>query len=102
MTTYQITKTNIVSADRHARGTSPFANWVRQQYAGKFLVSVLPFDVEGHFNHTPLKLRGYEFSGAGSDHIERGLLAGKKTWFRVFDTESEAEAESDLLTDTGI
>lgn len=101
-TLYQITKTNLISADRHSRGTSTFSKWVRENYAGKFIVSVSPFDSNGQLNHEPLKLRGYEFSGAGTDRIERGLLAGKNTWFRVFDTEQSADEEITTLTETGI
>lgn len=99
---YQITNAHVISADRHSRGTSPFSNWVRENYAGKFIVSVKPFDSNGQFNHEPLKLRGYEFSGAGTHATERGLLAGKKTWFRVFATEQSASEEITLLTETGI
>lgn len=102
MTKYQITKTDVIYADRHTRGTSAFSRWVRTHYAGKFIVSVTPFDVDGHFVYEPLKLRGYEFTGAGSDTIERGLLAGKKCWFRPFDSETTAVAEILALTETGI
>lgn len=101
-TLYQITKTNLISADRHSGKTSAFSKWVQANYAGQFIVSVSPFDSNGQFNHEPLKLRGYAFSGAGADHIERGLLAGKKTWFRAFDTEQSADDEITLLTETGI
>lgn len=61
-----------------------------------------PYDVAGQFTHEPLKNRGYEFSGAGSDHIERELLVGKKNWFRAFDAEQDAEDEITTLTETGI
>jgi hypothetical protein len=101
-TLYQITKTNLISADRHGRGTSAFSAWVRKHYAGKFIVAVSPYDVAGQFTHEPLKNRGYEFSGAGSDHIERELLVGKKNWFRAFDAEQDAEDEITTLTETGI
>lgn len=101
-TKYQFSKIEIISADRHTRGTSAFSQWVRKNYAGKFIVSVSPFDIEGKFNHEPLKNRGYEFSGSGADAIERGLLAGKKRWFMVFDSADSAEAEIDTICETGI
>lgn len=99
---YQNTKTNIIDCSRKARGTSQFAAWVKQNFDGKFLVSVEPIDIDGNFSIDPLKTRGYTFSGAGADHVERGLLAGKKTWFKSFDNEESAIAEEIALTEDGI
>lgn len=102
MTTYQLSKTNVIEADRHSKNGSQFAEWVKTNFPGKYLVSVNPVDSEGVFSFQPLKNRGYQFSGAGSDHIERGLLVGKKMWFKSFDSEDIANAEVDILTETGI
>jgi hypothetical protein len=101
-TVYQITKTSIIDASRRAKGTSQFSQWVRDNYNGKFIVSVAPFTTDGTFNHEPLKNRGYTFSGAGSDKTEMGLLVGKNMWFRAFGTMDEADAEVELLTETGV
>lgn len=102
MTTYQSALTDIIDASRKSNGTSLFSGWVRQNYYGKFIVSVRPIDSNGNFSVDPLKNRGYEFSGAGTDQIDRGLLVGKKCWFRAFDTLEEAEAEEIAITETGI
>lgn len=102
MTRYQSTKVKVVNAARPAKGTSQFAQWVRDNYNDKYFVAVDPYDVDGQFAHEPLKNRGYEFAGAGADHVERGLLVGRKAWFKAFETEAEAEAEAEVLTDNGI
>lgn len=99
---YQSTKTNIIDCSRKARGTSQFSAWVKQNFDGKFLVSVEPIDTDGKFSIDPLKNRGYTFSGAGVDHVERGLLAGKKTWFKAFDDEDSAILEETALIEDGI
>lgn len=99
---YQSTKTNIVDCSRNARGTSQFSKWVKENFYGKFAVAVTPIDTDGNFSIEPLKNRGYEFSGSGRDHVERGLLFGKKVWFKIFDSEDEAFAEESILTETGI
>lgn len=99
---YQITKIDVIDCSRSARGESQFAKWVRANYDGKFALAVQPIDTDGNFSIDPLKKRGYEFSGAGGDHIERGLLFGKKVWFKLFDSEDQALAEEALLTETGI
>lgn len=94
---YQTSKIQIIATERPGKGKSAFAAWVRENHPNKYIVSVLPFDTDGNFAHEPLKARGYEFSGAGKDHIEKGLLVGKKHWFKIFETEDEADMEVELL-----
>lgn len=102
MTTFQNSKTNMIDADRKGRGTSQFAKWVREHYEGKFIVTTSAIDTEGNFPNELLKSRGYEFSGAGADHVERKLLVGDKMWFKVFDSEEAADSEIAALCEVGI
>ena len=99
---YQINKIDVIDCSRRARGTSQFSTWVKTNYDGKFALAVQPIDTDGNFSIDPLKKRGYEFSGAGTDRIERGLLFGEKVWFKIFDSEDQAFDEETLLTETGI
>lgn len=102
MTTFQSSKTNMIDAGRKGKGTSQFSKWVRENYEGKFIVMTSAVDTEGNFSNELLKSRGYEFSGAGADHVERKLLVGDKMWFKAFDSEEAADSEIEVLCEVGI
>lgn len=78
------------------------SKWVRENYAGKFIVATSAIDANGGFSVEPLKARWYEFSGAGPDAVERRLLVGQKMWFKAFDSWNAADAEAETLCETGI
>ncbi len=98
----QSSKTNTISCERKSKGTSQFSKWVAEKFGNKFVVVTSAIDVDGNFQTEPLKARGYEFSGAGIDHVERKLLVGDKMWFKAFETEEEALTEEEILCEVGI
>lgn len=102
MKIYQITKTRILDAKRYQKSKSIMGEWWRKNYENKFVVSTSPVDVDGNFDTETLKNRGYAYTGAGSDALERKIAFGEKKWFRAFETEAEAEDEVTALTETGI
>lgn len=99
---YQRSNIHLVSADRWGRGTSLFASWVREHYAGHILVALDPRDTTGMSRADILAQRGYAFSGAEPHRRDHELLVGRGRWFRAFPDEAAADNEITLLTEIGL